>query len=218
MGWQKKEDPKEIIRELRIRGIPITKDSNIITLWHRLMELTGRNAPDPFLFGKIGLRVGKNQSAETVEQGLIAEVSFYENLYRGHPEGKFSVSLKRNHTWPDGEISTNVIVFECPPGTPMAYTSLMRGVNNRMIMAFFQGEKGTDPRKVNKILGKPLFRAFMDHIISSFRPLHNTGVKLVQVVSEASRDSKLPKKIRRKYFDAASELDPKKVRVRKLLK
>ncbi|AJF60011.1 MAG: hypothetical protein J4224_02205 [Candidatus Diapherotrites archaeon] len=137
------------------------------------------------------------KTVEKLKQRLRAETQFYENLYAVPLLGKFRISLKQSHQWPDKSVTKYVNVFECPPGIPIGYTRFES--NSRNIgMLLFQGEKGADVRKANEILGKPWFEVFMDRIIESYRPLHKAGVSLHQYL-ESGREV-LPAKVRDRYF------------------
>lgn len=162
------------------------------------------------------------EGAHELKKRLLAEISFYENLFKQPAHKKFGISLKKTHVWPDGCKDYFLIAFECPPGKPIGYTRFSSH-GNEFKIELVQGEKGTDVLAANKRLGKSWFNVLMERVIESYRPLHAIGVPLTQFVSDPR--AILPKEIRRKYFErypkisfGTNFLNLQKKRVQRLLR
>lgn len=192
---------------MRLRGKGFSKSEienlGIETLYTRLAELEHGKSTYllDFDFRSLTSRIS---TAVQLKKRLEAEISFYENLYRADPAGRFKVSFKRKHKWPDGSISNDLIAFECPRGKEICYTKFDRRPKS-IVMPFFQGKKGVDFGVANRTLGHQWFEAFMGRIIQSYAPMQKAGIHLFQYIGPENENSVLTKQIRDRYFTRTSK-------------
>jgi len=160
-----------------------------------------------------------------LKRKLRAEIGFYEGLFRIPPGKKYRIRLKKEHTWLDGITSSNVIVFECPPGKPLGYTHFF-SEGREFRMAFFQGHKDSvverimrrqregEPKEpdhvaANKILGRQWYEVFMDRVVEAYRPLQREGIAFKMRIPELGTEADstgLYLRLRDRYFHKEEEV------------